>query len=142
MPRCCGIGPSRTCGSSVSAPAAAILGLGDIGANGMGIPIGKLQLYTACAAVFLAVALAVYATRPKRITDRMFIKAAKASADQVGQADRDRRMLFPAQSDILKTEITTAAEVAEGIFDRGEATVERPKDVRAWLESITYKPHY
>ena len=92
--------------------------------------------------IFPAIGLAVYATRPKRITDGMFIEAARASADQVSKDDRDRGMLFPKQSQILETEITTATRVAEFIFDRKLATVERPKDVRAWIEAMTYKPSY
>ncbi len=92
--------------------------------------------------IFPAIGLAVYATRPKRIDDRMFIAAARGSADQVSQADRDKGMLFPPQNDILETEITTATRIAEHIFARREATVDRPDDIRAWIKAMTYKPVY
>jgi malate dehydrogenase (oxaloacetate-decarboxylating)(NADP+) len=92
--------------------------------------------------VFPAVGLATYAARPRRLTDACFIEAAQATADQVGPDLRAKGMLFPSQRDILETEITTATRVAEFMFDKELAQVERPRDIRAWIEGQLYKPQY
>jgi malate dehydrogenase (oxaloacetate-decarboxylating)(NADP+) len=92
--------------------------------------------------IFPAIGLATYAARPRRITDECFIVAAEASADQVGPDLRTKGMLFPSQADILETEVTTATRVADFMFDTGLAQVERPRDIRAWIEGQLYTPHY
>jgi len=92
--------------------------------------------------IFPAVGLATYAARPRRITDECFIVAAEGSADQVGPDLRAKGMLFPSQANILETEVTTATRVAEFMFDKGLAQVERPRDIRAWIEGQLYTPRY
>jgi malate dehydrogenase (oxaloacetate-decarboxylating)(NADP+) len=92
--------------------------------------------------IYPAVALAVYVTRAKRVTDEMFIEAAKATADEVTDEQRHKGLLFPPQSSILETEVTTAERVATLVFERNLARVDEPKDIGAWLRGTLYKPEY
>ncbi|MCD9229045.1 NAD-dependent malic enzyme [Ralstonia pseudosolanacearum] len=92
--------------------------------------------------IYPAIGLATYACRPTRLNDECFIVAAHATADQVGPSLQAKGMLFPSQEHILETEITTASRIAEYMFDAGLAQVPRPREIRAWIESLLYRPAY
>jgi malate dehydrogenase (oxaloacetate-decarboxylating)(NADP+) len=92
--------------------------------------------------IFPAIGMAVFATQASRITDEMFIEAARAVADQVPADLLNQGSLYPPQSNILETEIQTAARIAKLVFDSGLARVKRPADVVAFIREQVYKPEY
>jgi malate dehydrogenase (oxaloacetate-decarboxylating)(NADP+) len=92
--------------------------------------------------IFPAMGMAVYATQAQRVTDEMFITAAKALAEQVSPSDLAMGLVYPPQSHILETEIQTAVWVAKLVFDSGLARVDRPADIEAFIRQHVYKPEY
>ncbi|MBV8191217.1 MAG: NAD-dependent malic enzyme [Alphaproteobacteria bacterium] len=93
--------------------------------------------------IFPAVGMAIFATQAKRVTDEMFIEAGQAVADQVPADLLKQGLLYPLQSNVLETEIQTAARVAQLVFDSGLAGVERPAgDMVPFIRRHVYKPEY
>jgi malate dehydrogenase (oxaloacetate-decarboxylating)(NADP+) len=92
--------------------------------------------------IFPAIGMAVFATQASRVTDEMFIEAARAVAEQVPSDLLNQGLLYPLQSNILETEIRTAARVAKLVFDSGLARVSRPADFESFIRQHVYKPEY
>jgi malate dehydrogenase (oxaloacetate-decarboxylating)(NADP+) len=92
--------------------------------------------------IFPAMGMAVFATESTRVTEEMFIVAAKAVAEQVSDESLEKGLIYPPQSRIFEASMHVAAKVAEYIFEHGFARVERPRDLLEHMKSVAYSPVY
>lgn len=92
--------------------------------------------------IFPAMGMAVLATEATRVTQAMFIVAAKAVAEQVTQASLDVGLIYPPQSQILDASLRTAAKIAEYVFDQNLARASRPANIESHIRALAFKPKY
>ncbi|MDR5823021.1 NAD-dependent malic enzyme [Caballeronia sp. LZ043] len=92
--------------------------------------------------IFPAMGMAVFATEATRVTEDMFIVAAKAVAEQVSDESLGKGLIYPPQSGIFEASMHVAAKVAEYIFEQGLARVKRPDDLLAHMKAVAYVPAY
>jgi malate dehydrogenase (oxaloacetate-decarboxylating)(NADP+) len=92
--------------------------------------------------IFPAMGMAVFATEATRVTEEMFIVAAKAVAEQVTEENLSSGLIYPPQSRILEASLHVAERVAGYIFDNGLARVPRPDNIGALIRARAYRPVY
>jgi len=92
--------------------------------------------------VFPGVGMGVIACGARRVTDEMFLAAARTLAKQVMQADLDQGSLYPALARIREVSAHIAAAVAGVAFERGLTSRKRPRNLLAFVREQMYDPHY
>jgi malate dehydrogenase (oxaloacetate-decarboxylating)(NADP+) len=92
--------------------------------------------------IFPGVGLGAIVSKTRRITNEMFMAAARTLAGLVDEADLAQGSLYPALSRIREVSAAIAAAVAESAYTDGLAGKPRPADVLADVRSQMYDPRY
>jgi len=92
--------------------------------------------------IFPGVGLGAVAVAATRVTDDMFMAAARALAETVQTSDLDQGSLYPPLQAIRSASLCVATAVAEVAFRDGLAGIERPGDLAEYIRSQMYQPEY
>jgi malate dehydrogenase (oxaloacetate-decarboxylating)(NADP+) len=92
--------------------------------------------------IFPGVGLGAIACGARRITDEMFMAAARTLAEQVTEADLAQGSLYPPLSKVRDVSAHIAAALAEVAYRAGLATGPRPDDVLSFVRAQMYEPRY
>jgi malate dehydrogenase (oxaloacetate-decarboxylating)(NADP+) len=84
----------------------------------------------------------VVASGARRVTDEMFLAAARTLADETSQADLDQGSLYPALARIREVSAAIGAAVAEVAYARKLTRQRRPARVLAHVRAQMYDPTY
>ena len=92
--------------------------------------------------IFPGVGLGVTAVRASRVTDSMFMAAARTLAAQVTQDDLDQGSIYPPLKNIRTVSAHIAAAVADVAYREGLTQLPRPADLLAFVKARMYEPRY
>ncbi|HSG58412.1 MAG TPA: NAD-dependent malic enzyme [Woeseiaceae bacterium] len=92
--------------------------------------------------IFPGVGLGAIVSRARKITDEMFLAAAKSLAGLVTESDLERGRIYPSLSRIRQVSAHIAYDVATIAYDQGLAGKEESADIRADIHDYMYQPVY
>jgi malate dehydrogenase (oxaloacetate-decarboxylating)(NADP+) len=92
--------------------------------------------------IFPGVGLGVVATQSSRVTNEMFLVAARELANLATQEDLAIGRVYPALTRIREVSAAIALGVAEVAYASGVARLPRPADLPAYIKAQMYQPDY
>nr|WP_321468746.1 NAD-dependent malic enzyme [uncultured Desulfobulbus sp.] len=92
--------------------------------------------------IFPGVGMGVMASGSCRVTDEMFLVAARVVAREVSEADLKYGRVYPPLPRIREVSLAVAVAVAEVAYTEGLASKPRPDDLAAHIQGLMFEPEY